>query len=157
VVPDVYWINQLALPCVAVGQERLPLVQADDLPEFRALGLDLGGRGQHRVAAELGEQDESGGARLGQHVLQFAGLEGRVHGHEDHAGHGAAELQDHPLRNVGGPDGHPLAHLEVRPQGPGRPFGIGQQLGVGPLPSVVAVGGPGDEGHPVRHGGGHLP
>ena len=150
-------VDQVALPGVAVGQEGLPLIQAYDLPEFRALGLHLGGRGQHRVAAELGEQDQPCGARLGQYVLQLAGLEGRVHGHEDHAGHGAAELQDHPLRNVGGPDGHPLAHLEVRPDGTGRPFGIGQQLRVCPLPPVVAVGGPGDEGHPVRHGGGHLP
>jgi len=85
---------------------------------------------------------------LGQHVLEFASLEGRVDSYQDYSGHGTAELQDHPLGDIWCPHGQPLTRFEVGPDGPGGTLGVDHQLGVGPLPPVGRIGSSGDQGDP---------
>ena len=159
VVPEVYWImtaivgsdrRQLDALVVAGGDERIPVVEADDLAQFGAVRRHRLHRLQHRVAAKAVDDEDAGRARLLQHILDFAGAKGRVDGDENHAGHAGAEFEHHPFRQVLRPDGNALARLEARQQRAGGALDFAIELRVGPLAAQCGIGVAGNQGQADR-------
>ena len=103
---------EIAGELVGSGEEMVPVVEADDVLEFGAFGLDALGRGEHRIAAMRWHDEHCPGLRLCEHVVQLVSLERWVDGDDHHAGHGAAELEELPLGNVVRPDGDVAPRLE---------------------------------------------
>ena len=112
----------------------------DDLAQLGAVRRHRLHRLQHRVAAKTVDDEDAGRARLLQHIFDFPGAKGRVHGDEDHAGHAGAEFEHHPFREVLRPDGNALARLEARQQRAGGALGFAIKLRVGPLPAQFWIG-----------------
>ena len=135
---------------VAAGKELVPVGKAHDLLEIRALGVNLLGDGQHRVAAMIVDNEQRLGVRLAHDVLQLRRLVRRVDRHDRHPGERATELEQHPFGQVVGPDGHMVTGLVGRQQRPCRALGVVEQLGVGPLSSGLRVGHSFDQGDAIR-------
>ena len=141
--------RQLDALVVARGDEGVPVVEADDLAQFRAVRRHRLHRLQHRVAAKAVDDEDAGRARLLQHILHLARAKGRVHGNEDHARHAGAEFEHHPFREVLRPDGNALARLEARQQRAGGALGFAIKLRVGPLTAQFWVGDARNQGQAI--------
>ncbi len=121
-----------------------------------AVGRALGGLGH-----EVGPHEGDLGARVGEEVVDLAGLEQRVHRHDDAAGQEDAPVDDGERRHVGEDDRHPVARLDpVGAQGSCDPGGHAVQLGVGDAlavdPQCVLLGVLRGGGGEVRREVGHL-
>ena len=141
--------RQFGLRPVAGFQKCVPLVEANDLPQFRAAGWQRLNRRQHRIAAEFRYHHDAGRARLLQDIFDLARPEAGIDGDQNDARHGGAKLDHDPFGNVVGPDRDPFARLEAGPQRPRRAQRLRVQLGIGPLPAVCRVGDAGDQRDPV--------
>ena len=148
-VPEVYWImtgssgltaGSLMLSSSPAAMKASQSSKADDLAQFGAVRRHRLHRLQHRVAAKTADDEDAGRARLLQHIFDFPGAKGRVHGDEDHARHAGAEFEHHPFREVLRPDGNALARLEARQQRAGGALGFAIKLRVGPLTAQFWIG-----------------
>ena len=148
--------RQLDVCVVARGDESIPVVEADDLAQFGAVRRHRLHRLQHRVAAKAVDDEDAGRARLLQHIFDFPGAKGRVHGDENHARHAGAEFEHHPFRKVLRPDGNALARLEARQQRAGGALGLAVELRVGPLTAQFWVGDARDQGQAIGRSLGRL-
>ena len=117
---------------LAGSDEVVPVGERDQLAQLREVPTDRLDRSGHRVAAILRREEQPGGAGLAEHVLELGRFEGRIDRHQHQACEGGAELELDPLGDVGRPHRDSLARLETRKQRPGRPLGVGEELGVGP-------------------------
>ena len=124
---------EIAGELVGSREEIFPVVEANDVMEFGAFGLDALGRGEHRIAAMRWHDEHCLGPRLCEHVLQLVLLERRVDGDNYHAGQRAAELKELPFGNVVRPDGNVAPRLEPVEKRPSCAFGMGEQFRVRPL------------------------
>src|SRR5690606_33578721 len=86
--------------------------------------------------------DQARGLGLPEGVAEFFCSVLRVHGHQDQAGQGCAELEYHPFGAVGLPDGQSLAGGEAGEQGGGGLLGFGEEFGVGPAAAGAGPGWP---------------
>ena len=134
--------------------EPFPPVEEHHLAQVRQVRADrVEGAGQ-RDTAVLPEQEQPGGAAVGEHVPQLGLAQGRVDRDQGPAGQGGAELQQHPFGNAVGPHRDPLPGPEPGRQDPGHLLGLGQQLGVGPAAASGRIGHPLDQRLLVRGLGG---
>ena len=105
-------------------EEALPLGEQDGLAKVRQPGTD-GLQGlRHRVGAVRRQEEQSRGAGLSQHVLEFCRGVGRVDRYQHQARQGGPILEDHPFGDVGRPDRYVFARLEAGQEAPGHQFGI---------------------------------
>ena len=135
---------------IGAGEEVLPVIERQDLPEVLEVGPHLGHRCRHGVPAELWDVEDPGRPGLPQHVGELGRTVGRVDGDHDDPGQARGQLEDHPLRDVRRPDGHPLARGEAAEQRPGGLLAVGQQLGMAPAPPLGWIGDPGHERGAIR-------
>ena len=141
--------RQLDISVVARGDERIPVVEADDLAQLGAVRRHRLHRLQHRVAAKTVDDEDAGRARLLQHIFDLPGAKGRVHGNENHARHAGAEFEHHPFREVLRPDGNALARPKARQQRAGGALGLTVELRVGPLAAQFWIRGACDQGQAI--------
>ena len=137
---------------IARGDESVPIVEADDLPQLRAVRLYRLHRLQHRVSAKTVDDEDAGRTRLLQHILQLVGAEGRVHGDQHDARHAGAELEHDPFRDVLRPYRDTLALLEPGEQRPRGALCLAVQLGVGPFAPQRRIRHARDQGEAIRRG-----
>ena len=133
-------------------QEGIELRKRDRLAQAGQLAAHTRERLRHRVAPELGQQDDPRRARLLEDIGQLAGPVGGVDRHEGHAGQRGAELDDHPLRDVRRPHGHPFTGLEAPEERAGAALGVVEQLAVRPAAALLRVRVPGDQRWDVGSG-----
>ena len=113
----------------AAGSRSLPLEQ-DNLLQGRQLFPLQQLRVAH--AQELADSKQPAGTAAAQDEAGFGTLEPRVQGHQHAADALGADGGDHPLPDIGGPDGDALALLETRGQERARGFDAGRiQLRIG--------------------------
>ena len=109
---------------------------------------------------EVGPDEGDLGAGVAEEVVDLAGLEQRVHRHDDAAGQEDAPVDDGERRHVRQDDGHPVTGLDpVGAQGSCHLGGHAVQLGVGDALAVdpqrgllgVVLGGLHEVGREVGH------
>ena len=143
-------VRQRDAAIVAGGDEGGPVVETNDLAQFRATGCDFTHRIQHRIAAERRHHEHAGGPGLLQHIFDLVGAKAGVDGDQHHAGHRSAELHHHPFRQIVGPDGNPFARLEAAEQGARGALCLAMKLRIGPLAAHRGIGDACDQRDPVR-------
>ena len=81
---------------------------------------------------ETVDEEQRLGVALGQHVAQLKRAIGGIDGHQHDAQPGSRQLQDDPLRHVGGPKGHVVAAFQTEgQQSPGGFIDLLGQLAIG--------------------------
>ena len=119
------------------GEECRPIAQVYGVAQRVQLRPDLLDVPLHGVAV-LSDQEDPGGLGLRQDVPEFCGAIRGVDGHQRHAGETGGELQDDPLRQVGGPHrdafpgGVPVGERAGRPAASAKSSAkVQRRLGVG--------------------------
>ena len=162
-MPLVYWICAGSSGPTAgsvtsrpsVPDQLVELIEAQHVAQLGQVGTDRLGVRRQRVAPDLGHEEQPGRPRLPEDVGGLARLQARVDRHEGQPGERRAVLQQHPLGQVVRPHRDALARLEVLQKASGAALGLGEQLGIGPAPSLRRRQ-PLDEGNPIGHLGGDL-
>lgn len=131
-------------------EERGPLVEGDRLTKMRKLRGDFSKRGLHRVAARARQVEDARGLGLSQHVGQLLGLVCRVHRHQNDTGEPGPELQQYPLREVGGPHCYSLSFVEATHEGASHLFRVAEELAEGPASPGLRICDAFDESQAVR-------
>ena len=134
---------------LGAGEQVAPAVRAeeDDLLQARHVAANLLDHRRVVAGPERRGGDDHPDPGLAEDVLQLVGPVGRVDVDEDRAHLGRGELDDDPLRAVGGPDPDPVALLDAGGDEPsGRHVHVPLQLGPGPSGPLLDV----DQRLPVR-------
>ncbi len=106
-------LGQWFLRSVARSKEFFPIVEANDLAQLGTILRRLLRGREHLVAAEIVDDEDTGGARLLQHIFDLGEPKRRVDRHQHQPGEGAAKFAHHPLGNIRRPHRDAFAGLEV--------------------------------------------
>ncbi len=134
---------------VAAGQERVPVVEAHDVPQRLELVRERAGDGVQLATAERLDGEAGDRPRMAQHVAGLGRAQRRVDRDQHHAGERGAVLQHLVAGEVRRPDRDVVAGLVAPQQGAGAALGLLQQLGVGEPRARRGVGRALDQRRPV--------